>query len=71
MKLQALKVGEKGPAGGYIFYDKGRVSDGWRFLEAVKPILKRLSRFKEQELCSEYLRPACYSRIRRLVLAKQ
>ena len=24
-----------GPAGGYIFYDKGSYSDGWRYLEAA------------------------------------
>lgn len=24
-----------GPAGGYIFYDKGNYSDGWRYLEAA------------------------------------
>jgi TolB-like protein len=29
------KVGDTGPAGGLIFYDKGRVSDGWRYLEAA------------------------------------
>ncbi len=29
------RVGEKGPAGGYIFYDKGSNSDGWRYLEAA------------------------------------
>lgn len=27
--------GETGPGGGYIFYDKGSFSDGWRFLEAA------------------------------------
>jgi len=27
-------LGETGPAGGLIFYDKGYLSDGWRFLEA-------------------------------------
>ena len=27
-------IGETGPAGGLIFYDKGSVSDGWRYLEA-------------------------------------
>jgi hypothetical protein len=29
------KVGDKGPAGGWIFYDKGRVLNGWRYLEAA------------------------------------
>lgn len=28
-------VGDIGPAGGYIFYDKGSYSDGWRYLEAA------------------------------------
>ena len=28
-------IGETGPAGGWIFYDKGYVSDGWRYLEAA------------------------------------
>jgi len=28
-------IGETGPAGGVIFYDKGDVSDGWRYLEAA------------------------------------
>jgi hypothetical protein len=28
-------AGEQGPAGGWIFYDKGFVSDGWRYLEAA------------------------------------
>ncbi|WP_299056918.1 fibronectin type III domain-containing protein [uncultured Polaribacter sp.] len=27
-------IGEVGPAGGFIFYDKGFYSDGWRYLEA-------------------------------------
>jgi hypothetical protein len=30
-----LKVGDTGPAGGIIFYDKGRASEGWRYLEAA------------------------------------
>jgi TolB-like protein len=29
------KVGDKGPAGGWIFYDKGDNSDDWRYLEAA------------------------------------
>jgi hypothetical protein len=28
-------LGGRGLAGGWIFYDKGRVTDGWRFLEAA------------------------------------
>nr|MDA8410381.1 hypothetical protein [Treponema sp.] len=30
-----LKVGDTGPAGGFIFYDKGEASEGWRYLEAA------------------------------------
>jgi hypothetical protein len=29
------EVGERGPAGGWVFYDKGYYSDGWRYLEAA------------------------------------
>jgi hypothetical protein len=30
-----LMVGDRGPAGGYVFHDKGSVSNGWRYLEAA------------------------------------
>ncbi len=30
----AYKVGDRGPAGGIVFYDKGSNSDGWRYMEA-------------------------------------
>lgn len=29
------KIGDKGPAGGIVFYDKGFTSNGWRYLEAA------------------------------------
>jgi hypothetical protein len=34
------KTGDKGPSGGYIFYDKGNYSDGWRYLEAAPKDVK-------------------------------
>ena len=33
--LPAYKIGDTGPAGGIIFYDKGNNNGGWRYLEAA------------------------------------
>ena len=33
--IKPPQIGDKGPAGGWIFYDKGSYSDGWRYLEAA------------------------------------
>jgi hypothetical protein len=32
---KTYKIGDAGPAGGIVFYDKGNDSDGWRYLEAA------------------------------------
>jgi len=32
---KTYKIGDKGPAGGWIFYDKGNSDGGWRYLEAA------------------------------------
>jgi hypothetical protein len=29
------KIGDRGPAGGFVFHDKGVVTNGWRYLEAA------------------------------------
>lgn len=33
--VKVYTVGERGPAGGIVFYDKGNSSDGWRYFEAA------------------------------------
>jgi hypothetical protein len=35
------KIGDTGPAGGFIFYDKGNNSGGWRYLEAAPASTER------------------------------
>jgi uncharacterized repeat protein (TIGR02543 family) len=32
---KVFSLGDRGPAGGWIVYDKGEVSDGWRYLETA------------------------------------
>ena len=39
-EYSGYSIGDIGPAGGYIFYDKGYYSDGWRYLEAAPADLR-------------------------------
>ena len=32
---KTYKIGDTGPAGGIVFYDRGFIEDGWRYLEAA------------------------------------
>jgi hypothetical protein len=38
---QVYRIGDTGPAGGVIFYDKGNNSDGWRYLEAAPSVTEK------------------------------
>lgn len=31
----AYRIGDRGPAGGYVFYDKGNYDEGWRYMEVT------------------------------------
>ena len=35
------KVGDRGPSGGWVFYDKGKSTDGWRYLETAPGDISR------------------------------
>jgi len=39
------KVLDIGPAGGYVFYDKGRYTNGWRYLEAAPASSETIARW--------------------------
>jgi len=48
--IPAYSIGETGPAGGLIFYDKGNNSDGWRDLEAAPADFPRPLKCEEGEI---------------------
>jgi hypothetical protein len=41
----AYKIGDTGPAGGLIFYDKGTSAGGWRYLEAAPADTEKEAKF--------------------------
>jgi hypothetical protein len=50
-----LEGGVPGPAGGYVFYDKGSYSDGWRYLECAPEKVGGEVYWEEAEsVCEDY-----------------
>ena len=47
------KVGDIGPAGGYIFYDRGYYENGWRYLEAAPADMKVINGVPTVDATSE------------------
>jgi hypothetical protein len=43
---KVYKVGDTGPAGGIIFYDKGNNSGGWRYLEAAPATTEAMAQWR-------------------------
>jgi tetratricopeptide (TPR) repeat protein len=48
--VQVYKIGDKGPAGGIVFYDKGNNSDGWRYMEVSPVDLGRTAKWFTEKL---------------------
>jgi TolB-like protein len=49
------KIGDRGPAGGIVFYDKGKTTDGWRYLEAAPKELEATLNWIASEYNSDKL----------------
>jgi TolB-like protein len=52
--VRTYRIGETGPAGGLIFYDKGNNSDGWRYLEAAPEDLPRKLKWSTERFEADY-----------------
>lgn len=52
------KVGDIGPAGGYIFYDRGYYENGWRYLEAAPADMKVINGVPTVDATSEAYKKA-------------
>ena len=48
------KIGDRGPAGGWVFYDKGNSKGGWRYLEAAPEDLRGNDKYVQWS--SEYIK---------------
>jgi hypothetical protein len=49
----AYKIGDTGPAGGLIFYDKGKFSDGWRYMEVAPSDLEFQATWSNKDISIE------------------
>ncbi|MDR0312706.1 MAG: hypothetical protein LBI14_03840 [Treponema sp.] len=52
--VRIYRIGETGPAGGLIFYDKGNNSSGWRYLEAAPEDLPRRLKWSTERFETDY-----------------
>lgn len=50
---EVYKVGESGPSGGLVFFDKGEFSDGWRYLEVAPASTETLASWGYEGLVLE------------------
>jgi TolB-like protein len=52
------KIGDEGPAGGLVFYDKGNNSGGWRYLEVAPANTEKISFWSAEQFPYEPIKDA-------------
>jgi hypothetical protein len=60
LKYSGYALRDVGPAGGWVFYDKGSYSDGWRYLEAA-PAVTEMNDLRWMEGAYNYIIGAVFT----------